>query len=403
MVGYSPWFWLLAACFLLFSPDVYAESEQEPWTIKKPSSGVRVGAHHPQFGLSISARVQARYVLENKGDELLHEFQIRRLRVKLNGHVFGKDNRFYIQLGMSPHDMTGGLLSEEGSPRRVPVRDARIEFHQLDWAQIWVGQMKVPFSRERLISDAYLDVIDRSLLNREFNMDRDIGVQIQATGLGGLFGYSVGVFSGQGRNTYDLSKVAASFVTRLQFHLFGAPDLKTQGDLQRSIRPGASLGAAYSYQSAAPGDQGIFGSRPTDGGTTRIEQATADLVFKWQGCAFEAATTFRRGMRQIDDLETVPDPARNGWGYLLQLGYLLPKTRLELVSSFSKVAPLFDKHTPTTLEPAAELSGTINYYLGGHDLKLQLDFTHHWQTSSSPQNESTLQTNAARLQVQMAI
>lgn len=129
-------------------------------------------------------------------------------RLARQGHAFGEDNRFYLQLGFSPSDMTGGLLTQDGSPRRVPLRDARMEFHQLRWAKLWIGQMKVPYSRERIVSDAHLDLMDRSLLNEEFNLDRDVGVQVRADELAGRVSYAVGVFSGQGRNVYSASELS---------------------------------------------------------------------------------------------------------------------------------------------------------------------------------------------------
>lgn len=399
--------WLLYATFFifsLFSSKVRAQEKTNAAEIPKPSSGVHVSPqNNDRFSLKLGARIQSRYVFTTQAGESAHKFQIRRARLKLKGHVFGKNNRFYIQLGLSPEDMTGGLLSETGSPRRVPLRDARIEFHQLAWAQIWIGQMKVPFSHERIVSDAYLNLVDRSLHNQEFNMDRDLGVQVRSDHLGGFFSYALGAFSGQGRNIYDETKPALTLVGRLQFRLVGHADLATQGDLQRSPRPGASLGIAYSLQSAAPGDQGVHGHRPADGGTTSMEQATSDLVFKWRGLALEAAASLRLGRRRVDNSPrlTQIEAVRNGWGYLVQLGYLLQRTRLELVARYSQLKPLYLGGLPSALDPASEVNGGINYYLGGHDLKIEFDLSHRWERR--PLQSDTLKINALRLQFQLAI
>lgn len=392
--------WLAPLCVLLVS--AVAQAEKPTLAIREPSSGVAVGPQSESFGLRINARVQARYAVVEAAADSVHQIQIRRARLKFKGFVFGPENRFYIQLGFSPHDMTGGLVSEDGSPRRVPLRDARIEFHQLPWAQLWLGQMKVPFSRERLVSDANLDMIDRSLLNQEFNMDRDIGAQLRGDRLGGFVSYAIGAFSGQGRNVYSASKPALSLVSRIQFLLAGPLDEKTEGDLQRSKRPGAGLGFAYSFHADAPGDQGVHGTRPADGGTADLEELTGDLVCKWRGWSLEAAAMARRGLRRPGDLRAVADAPRNGWGYLLQVGVLVPRTRLELVGRYSAVRPFSFQGEASALRKASELNAGVNYYLGGHDLKLEFDVGQHWEAEREGDMLAPQKTTV-RLQVQMAI
>ena len=45
--------------------------------------------------------------------------------------------------------------------------------------ELWVGQTKLPGNRERVISSANLQQVDRSLLNSRFNIDRDFGFQLR--------------------------------------------------------------------------------------------------------------------------------------------------------------------------------------------------------------------------------
>ena len=391
---------ILAGILSLLALTRIARAADNPFDIPKPSKGISVGRESDRVGLTFNARVQPRYVLELEPQAELQSFQIRRARLKLKGYM-GQKNRFYIQLGFSPADMAGGLVSKEGSPRRVPLRDARIELNHLRWARVWLGQMKVPFSRERLVSDANLDMIDRSLLNREFNMDRDIGVQVRAEKIAGFLGYSLGVFSGRGRNVVEATAPAFSLVSRLQFDLFGSLDWDTEGDLQRTPSPAASLGIAYAHHGDAPGERGVHGARPSDGGTTDLEQVAFDFVLKSRGWALEVAAIGRRGVRRPGIVDTSPASPRNGWGTMLQLGWLLPKTRLEIVGRCSGIVPLVVNDEPTSLERAWEATGGVNYYLGGHDLKIEFDFTRSWERSEGPR--SVEGTNTARLQFQAAI
>jgi hypothetical protein len=392
---------LIALMIGLIQTPLFAQASTRDPLVPPPRSGFSLESKDRDFGMTVGARVQARYVLQDLQHHPAHTFQIRRARVQLKGHAFGDDNRLYIQLGFSPADMTGGLLSDDGSPRRVPLRDARIEFHQTPWAQVWIGQMKVPYSRERIVSDAHLDLMERSVLNDEFNLDRDVGLQVRADDLAGRVGYAVGVFSGQGRNVYTASALAGLFVSRLQLRWFGRLDEKTQGDLQRTARPAAGMGLAYVYQPRAPGDRGVHGSRPTDGGTTDIESATTDFVFKWRGWALEAAVMARRGVRRAAEDQPILEAARNGWGWLTQLGWLVPRTRLEMVSRYATVAPFSTQAQPSSLTSVHEIHAGLNYYLGGHDLKIQVDVGHRWHAAQA--RNSVPPTQTVRLQVQLAL
>ena len=44
---------------------------------------------------------------------------------------------------------------------------------------LWAGQTKLAGNRERVVSSGDLQMVDRSLLNSRFNIDRDIGLQLR--------------------------------------------------------------------------------------------------------------------------------------------------------------------------------------------------------------------------------
>jgi phosphate-selective porin len=98
---------------------------------------------------------------------------------------------------------------------RSPILlDARLDVNYLPYAKLIVGQFKIPFSQENLISSRDLIPIERSLVvnnlvpGRDIGSNgRDIGAQIAGNFFGGdgrpLFDYSVGVFNGAGINRRD--------------------------------------------------------------------------------------------------------------------------------------------------------------------------------------------------------
>ncbi len=114
-----------------------------------------------------------------------------------------------------------GSLAEKISYRvqadavRSPVLlDARLDFNSLPYAKLTVGQFKIPFSQENLISSRDLIPIERSLVVNNLVPGRDIGSNGRDIGaqLAGnfqradgrpLLDYSVGVFNGAGINRRD--------------------------------------------------------------------------------------------------------------------------------------------------------------------------------------------------------
>jgi phosphate-selective porin OprO/OprP len=380
-----------------------------------PGSGFELKSEDGRHMLRIRARVQTRYDIEiphAAGEQTEQLLQIRRMRLQLQGHVFGEHNRYYVQFGFSPRDMTGGLVVGDGSIRRNPIRDARIELDYLRDFTVWVGQMKVPFSRQRVISSGDQQFVDRSLSNEVFNLDRDIGIQARSQdvgGLGGRLGYQAGVFMGDGRNAFELSTLGMLYVARIEVRPLGAFDDADEPDLGRTPRPRISLAGAYAYHDDAPGDRGVQGSVPADGGTTDLHHATADLLGKWKGLSIQGAFHWRKARRRnpgdaIDDMG-MPIPVAaplDAIGWLGQVGWLVPTIDLELLGRYSGVRRLGDASGELAFRD--ELGGGVGYYFFRHGLKLQLDYFRLWNANlgATPGEAISNGTDRVRLQLQLA-
>ena len=373
----------------------------------KPGRGFEMATVDGRYVLAVRARLQVRFDYEHpnvRGADNIHLLQIRRARLQFAGNVFGKHHRYYIQFGFSPRDMTGGLVAEEGSIRRNPVRDARLEFTYLRDLTVWVGQMKVPFSRQRVNSSGNQQFVDRSSANEEFNLDRDVGLQVRSEDLGGVdrMRYMLGVFFGQGRNSFDATHKGLLYVARFEVQPLGNFASDYEGDLERMRRPGLALGAAYAYHDDAPGDRSVHGAAPADGGTTDIHHTTVDLMLKYRGfsllSAFHLRKARRRNPGEALDEEGAPVAValpRDGLGWFAQAGYLLPRVNLEVVSRYSVARNTFGARS--ALLNRDEAGGGINYYFVGHNLKLQFDYFRVWE--ATPAREGT---DRLRLQIQLA-
>ena len=258
----------------------------------KPGTGLVLQSKNKLFMIAPRLRVQLREtvdVVSEVGEprEVEQSFQLRRARVQFKGHVFGEHNKYKLELAFSPRD----LGMRDGVVTRSPLLTWYVEFDYLRDLTVRAGQYKIPYSRQRVISSGDLELVDRSLANGEFNLDRDIGLDIRSNdlfGLGGRLRYYAGLYVGEGRDHYENESLVADdaqagglmYLARLEVLPMGDFKDYSEVDFKRSPKPRLSLGAAYAFLDEAKGTRGILGSAPEDGGTTDYHNFTADMLLK---------------------------------------------------------------------------------------------------------------------------
>ena len=148
-------------------------------------------AKDSSFSVKFAPRIQARFNTQwnhdgDKYGEPEQNFSIRRARFKFNGFAYTPKLKYKIELGLSNRDVSGASDFNRNTPRII--LDAVIMWNFYENFELWAGQTKLPGNLERVVSSANLQLINRSLLNSNFNIDRDIGLQLRhhAT-LGGDF------------------------------------------------------------------------------------------------------------------------------------------------------------------------------------------------------------------------
>ncbi|MBK8257409.1 MAG: hypothetical protein IPK82_32670 [Polyangiaceae bacterium] len=379
----------------------------------KPGTGAVISTADEKFSLAVRARIQLRYDLEVPHEpeaEPEHLFQVRRMRLQFQGNAFGKHNKFYVQLGLSPRDMTGGLIADVPQTRINPLRDARLEFDHLRDLTVWVGQMKIPFSRQRVVSSGNLEMVDRSIVNEEMQVDRDLGIQFLSKDLFGLnqLAYNIGVFMGEGRNAFEFTDFGLLWVARVEWLPFGKFDDYSEGDLARSTHPGLSIGVAYAFHDNAIGTRSVHGNIPKDGGTSDIHHFNADALFKYRGLSTHLSFHYRDGERNPGDAvdeDGNPIPVelpRNGVALLAQVGCMLPFGDLQAVGRYGTIANL--DTTTSSMLSRSELAAGLSYYFGGHQYKIQVDYTRLWDdTLTNPDGGIQNGTDRLRAQVQLSL
>lgn len=363
----------------------------------RPGRGLEINSADGRFQLVTRLRGQFLYQAEDTfagpGErEFTHAFLIRRARVSLSGFMFGEHNTFRMELAFSPRDLGFTDLSGDPNPPQTnrdnvptlsPLRDLYMEFTYLRDLTLRVGQYKVPFNRQRIASSSELVLVDRSRVNNEFNVDRDLGVDVRSKDLFGLnlLRYYLGVYTGVGHSASALAAPSMMTLARVEVLPFGMFDDHKEGDLQRSQKPGLSIGAAYAHMEKARGTRGLLGRAPLDEGTTDYDVFTADAMFKWRGFSAQTEFHLRRGSRSPgnaldeDGLPIPPEDPREGYGWLFQASYLLPTTKLEVAARYGFIRGTGDE---TSLSDDNEAGLGLNYYFHQYAFKLQADYVRIW-------------------------
>jgi hypothetical protein len=251
--------------------------------------------------------------------------------------------------------------------------------------ELWAGQTKLPGNVERVVSSANLQLIDRSLLNSRFNIDRDLGIQLRhKSDLGGgfLMREKFAISQGEGRNVTEGNEGGLQYTARVEFLPFGTFKSKgdyVQADLKREEKPKLMVGFTYNLNQDAVRERGFAGDYMfrADESLYETDQTTifADAMFKYNGFSFmgEYAKRTAADPVAIDVDGTTPtgDIVLTGNALNLQAGYLF-ESNYEVVGRFTTV----DYESVTGTLPTEQYTLGASRYIVGHKLKVQSDISY---------------------------
>ncbi len=211
--------------------------------------GIRYELENGKLGLRLQFRSQFRYTLVDSGDQqnqpgepdLIEErsdLDINRARIKLGGHVWKPWLEFYWE-----NDLLKGRLL-----------DLRAMIQPRKEIGLRLGQYKVLYNRERVESSGKQTLVERSIVNTAFTVDRQLG----GSAVGHLWqgtpfdaNYALGLFVGAGRDGDPDDSQRPMFVGRLQWNFLGRYLDYSSTDIRRRSEPAGSLAlGAVSYRSA---------------------------------------------------------------------------------------------------------------------------------------------------------
>lgn len=362
--------------------------------VAKFGDGVGVESVDGQFGLTLKARAQIRATVavpEEEPEDTTADFQVRRLRLSLDGHAFGSMLTFKIQLAFAPLDQ------DPVAP--FPVRDAYLSYEAHRDFALRAGQMKVPFGRQRVVSSGSLQMVDRSIVTSELNVDRDVGIQAYSEdlfGLDGLFGYHVGVFGGDGRNRVS-DNYGFLYAARIEVRpTFTGPVDLGEPDLKRSPKPRLELGISGAFNHDTDRERSTIGPVFATGSWADYVHVGFDWVLKVYGLSVSSELFYRDALQRRHeaevDGEVVTDVAHTAYGGFIQAGQMLTK-HAEVSARFGVAKPLHG--VESGVEREHELGSAFSYYFDAHALKLQTDYFYLFDEIGAGRHQVRLQMQVA--------
>lgn len=324
--------------------------------------GIRLETNDGTFGVKFGTRIQPRwdfnYDVEN--NTYTDRMSVKRARLKFDGFFINQDLRYKIE-----YDVVAGY-----------VRDAVIKYRFKPKWDLWFGQTKLPSNRERIISSGNMQLVDRSLFNRYFTLDRDLGFQLRNQfNLGNWVIRDIWALSA-GNGILDLvPSTGVELTGKFEVLPFGEFTKKGDyigGDIYREEKLKMSFTFGSDYNMSAYKSRGQLGGNT--GGEADLLMVFGDVLLKYQGISLMVEAAHRSTPNDAEivvDAEGVVTGAYyTGWGINTQAGYMF-KSMWEVAGRYAYVEP--DNHYDPSRE---DYTLGLSKYILGHKFKIQTDFTY---------------------------
>jgi len=295
-------------------------------------------------------------------------FRIRRAELSIKGEIWPKTFGFNVMIDparvldgqattLTIVDGNGQIIgttkSVVNTPQNTylsPLQDVYITYLN-NYADLSLGQFKIPVSWEGVLSSSKLLFPERALVSKQFGDKRDIG--LRAMKKFKYFMYWAAVYNGSGQNTIDTNS-AKDLALRLE--VYPLAGLKIPG-------PGLMLGGVV-YSTV-----GDF-SDPTNPWKVRYE---ADVRFEGWGAIVQAEYISAQ-----DRKAGIGQPMYFGDGYYLMLGYTF-FDQLQFAFRMGQING--DKtHILATTDSAyvpftTHLEGAVNWRIKKDEIKIHASYS----------------------------
>jgi hypothetical protein len=374
---FSPLLTLVAIIFLpvisLSQEIQIVDSVSRGKSFKYNDKGFVFSTSDGKFELHIASRLQFRFSTPHDMNPINHGdfytpntplFKINRARLKVGGHAYQPWIKYYFEYELS----------------HSTLLDFRVMFEKLDWLNVKFGQWKTEFTRERFISSGDQQMMERSLINRVFTVDRQQGLTVY----GHLkekeladFNYWVAVLTGMGRGETENDDNKFMYFGRLQWNFLGRELPFEGGDLEITQKP-TGIFAIAAVTNTSPyttfsqsGGGSLEGYEDGVSGQYTVNQVQFETAFNYKG--FSWASEFHR--KKIND--NVSSKKTMLGGYYLQMGYF-PHQIFSFWPKPLEIAGRFSQYHPDVKIDANnqnEFAVALNWFFAGHKNKLTAEIT----------------------------
>ncbi len=376
----------------LVSKEVTAQAADDYLKVKYTYPGFEMKTTDGLFSTKLVWRAQSRYTYGNRSDprsvsafttrEDRSNFELRRIRMKIGGHGYKKWIKYYFEVDLQPTRSVDDP-AVNGSPR---VIDYRIDVQPIDEIGFRIGQWKINYNRERVDSSGRQTFVERSIVNRIFTVDRQIGAMLQ----GRLFKetpadlrYYAGIFNGEGRSGNNASS-DQMYMGRLQWNFLGR-DLKwRQSDVSYHKEAAGNLafsaatnnGQCTRWSSSGCGQLSGFSLPAGLNPQYKVDQWMQEFAFKYKGLAIQQ----EYHQKEVEDKGTML--THDYQGLYAQIGYTnhgalvsIPEG-MELAFRYAYVIESLGGANNLNRNRRDEYTVGLNWFLAGHNNKVTLDYSY---------------------------
>jgi len=357
----------------------------EKAVVEEEKPPVSVQQRGPELKLVLGGFIQANFedgdvsAFEGRFGQtaLKDRFRLRRARISLTGEFaeqfdFKMEGDFENSDGTSPSNRTD-----------FSGTDIWLNWHRFAAAQIKIGQYKAPFGLEQLTPDTALFIIERSLPTGAITPERQIGVELWGKPFTTLWPaqkdlltYYAGIFNGNGRNINNNDNNNFMYVGRLELmpfkgKVFGqASSLKLGGDVLNSRDDqGTNISPSGNLLVNSDGSLSSFVLPGAD-------ERTAWSVDAWLNIGpFDLIGEYLEEYVNGRTVNGVPPGFANFTtnGFQITAGYFLIPKKLQAAVQWQDLNPGQKGN-----DGIYSITGGLNYYIRGDDLKLMVNYIHTW-------------------------
>ncbi len=363
---------------ILMASSTVAVYAQKPSSYTKPIFGKGIGfaSADSLFTLAVSGRVQSMTEIKHElnQEKTMADFYVRRCRLNFQGTAYHPSFTYRIQIGFAQRDITADNTAAQNN---LILRDAMLFYAPKKWLKFGFGQTKLPGNRQRQVSSANLQLVERSIVNNNFTLDRDKGIWVYTNFKFGkkLLKTTLAISSGDGRINSDKNGELC-YSGRTEFFPFGefsGIGDYIESDQEKENKPKLAIAAAYSYNSANARTLGQLGEYLYNGQHSNIKYYGGDLIFKFKGFSFEAELYNRQNdkgiITNVKD-STLKNYILSGKGLLLQSGIFITKKN-EIAVRYARIDPSSKILKIQGIQEEFVLG--FSRYFSKHSLKLQTD------------------------------